>query len=425
VLSIIFRGHDEPGFFAHAIGMNPDGSPLRLLPGNQRSDDARYACLVVMKDYFRMRADSKRAGNWHYSALDPAILADVRAGRAVLVFDLSNEGPAYEPDIFSELFAWIDSTRLPHGRCVWLSQNRVMSAAAKEHVGPRSAAIHFEHFDYFVKLMAWNFSLGTIDSSVDNDPASYLERLVDVDSKDRLLLCLNATPRLGRVLTLAALHHNQLMEQSLVSFAGMSYVKSGVTVADVLAYVDENPNLKLLEPWVHAVGCMAPIRVDTFEEQGNALVEKIDGSVYRRTFFSLVTESDFTDQSIERVTEKTVKAFCMGHPTLIVGNPHSFPIVRNYGFQDWSPLLDGAADSILNAAYRFELVMAEVLRQAERITANPRLWIDSVREISVFNHRYAISGKFLQHYIKTVDQYLIDKLLGLLSPSCAVRGSIK
>eukprot|EP01035_Chromulina_nebulosa_P003413 gene3413-4651_t len=41
---------------------------------------------------------SRRHNGWHYAdGIEPEILADMRAGRAVLVFDLSNEGPAYDP----------------------------------------------------------------------------------------------------------------------------------------------------------------------------------------------------------------------------------------------------------------------------------------------------------------------------------------
>jgi Arc/MetJ family transcription regulator len=415
VLPVIFRGHDEAGFFAHAVGLGAGASPLRVLPDNQRTAEARYACLIVVKDYFRLRNESHATGSWHYSRLEPEILVDVRAGRAVLVFDLSNEGPAYDPEIFRPLCDWIEKNHLPAGRCIWLAQNRSMAKAAAADLGPRAGLIEFEHYDYFVKLMAWQFSprgdAGNDEAKMDG----YLERLLEVQHKDRVLLCLNATPRLTRVLTVAALHHHQLLHRSLVSFPGMHYVKSGASVTEVLRFLDNNPVLEHLRPWVHAVGRMPPLRVDEFQEQGNALVEKIDRRAYERTFLSLVTESDFIEPGIARVTEKTVKAFCLGHPTLIIGNAHSVELMRGFGFEDWSHVFDRRAEATPCPATRFVQVFAELLRQAQSIKADPAVWLEAVREISVSNHRYAASGEFLRHYVERFDRRLMTRMQALIA----------
>ncbi len=411
VLPVIFRGHHEAGFFAHAVGLGPGASPLRVLPDNRRSPDARYACLIVVKDYVSLRVAASRADAWHYTRVEPEILGDVRAGRAVLVFDLSNEGPAYDAEIIGPLCAWIETQGLAPGRCIWLAQNRRMADAAAADLGTRARLIEFEHYDYFVKLMAWQFS----PADGETDAAGYLGRLLDVRSKDRVLLCLNATPRLSRILSVAALHHHQLLHRSLVSFPGTNYVKSGVSMTEVLRFIDANPGLEHLRPWVHAVGRMQPLRVDDFQEQGNALVEKIDRRAYERTFLSLVTESDFTEPGIARVTEKTVKAFCLGHPTLILGNANSIALMRDLGFEDWSEVFDRTAESTTCPATRFTQVFAELLRQAQRIKADPAAWLDAVREISIRNHRYAVSGEFFRYYVERFDRRLITRMESLIA----------
>jgi len=413
MLPIIFRGHDEAGFFAFGVGLGPGASPISVLPGNQRTTQARYACLIVVKDYVRMSVESRDAGVWHYSHIEPEILGDVRAGRAVLVFDLSNEGPAYDAGIFHVLFDWIERNALPAGRCIWLSQNRMIGGAAGADVGRRADLIQFHHYDYFIKRIAWKFS-----PSADRgytDPRSYLDALLNAATKDRLLLCLNATPRLVRVLALAALHHHRLFDRSLVSFGGMNYVKRGASLPEILKFIDSHRNLEHLRPWVHAVDRMSALRVDDFPERGNELVEKIDRRVYERTFFSLVTESDFTEPGIARVTEKTVKAFCMGHPTLILGNPHSVDIMQSLGFEDWNNVFDRTAETIAAPAARFESVFSQVVSQTRRIDINPSAWLDAVRDVSVRNHDYAASGRFLAYYAATVDQPLLAKLTTLIA----------
>jgi len=290
-----------------------------------------------------------------------------------------------------------------------------MAMAAAADLGARARLIEFEHYDYFIKLMAWQFS-GAGEPDVGGDPSDgYLERLLDVTRKDRFLLCLNATPRLGRVLTIAALHYHQLLPRCLVSFPGMDYVKMGTSMADVLRFLDANPGLEQLRPWVHVVGRMPPLRVDEFQEQGNALVEKIDRRVYERTFFSLVTESDFAEPGIARVTEKTVKAFCLGHPALVLGNPHSIELMQGFGFEDWNGVFDRTAESTTSPVARFERVLAEALRQMQCINADPAAWLAAVRDASIRNHRYAASGDFFRFYAERFDRQLVARMATLIA----------
>lgn len=414
-LPIIYRGHDDVGFFAFGVGLGPGASPLSVLPCNQRTSEARYACLIVVKDYERMSAESRDSGVWHYSCIEADILDDVRAGRAVLVFDLSNEGPRYDANIFGLLFDWIERNQLPAGRCIWLSQNRMIAIAAMADVGGRAGLVQFCHYDYFIKRIAWKFSPSATCEQVVTDPSRYVEVLLNVASKDKLLLCLNATPRIARILSVAALHYHRLIQRSLVSFPGIRYVKSGASVAEVLRFLDNHSSLEYLRPWVHTVEKTSALRVDDFLEQGNGLVEKVDQSIYERTFFSLVTESDFTESGIARVTEKTVKAFCMGHPTLIIGNPHSVDIMLDLGFKDWSNVLDRSAESIASPAARLKSVFTEVLVQTQAISKDSHAWLAAVRDVSLHNHFYAASGRFLAYYNEMIDQPIIARLKSLIA----------
>ena len=416
MLSIIFRGHSDAGFFARGVGLRPGKSPVTLLPGNQRTNDARYACIVVLRDFPRMRRETaEKKREWHYSQLESDILGDIRAGRAVLVFDLSNEGPSYDPAVFSEMYSWIEENQLPPGRCIWMAQNRAVALAAKTHAGARADLLRFVYYDYFVKVIAWMFSSSNRDSVLGADHEAMIGRLFDANRKEKLLLCLNATPRLPRVLTMAALHYHQLIADSIVSFPGMQYVKKGVSLAEVLNFICRNPSLDYLRPSIEAVGSMPALKVDAFNEQGNALVTKIDLTLYERSFFSLVTESDFSDGRIDRVTEKTAKAYCMGHPALIVGNAHAVRFMTDLGFQDWSDVVDRSAEAVLDPASRLELVMREVLRQASRIRSDPEAWVSGVREVGSYNVRHAVSGKFVAECVKNMDQRVLDHLLHSIS----------
>jgi hypothetical protein len=418
MLPVIVRGPWDVTFFMHSLNLSPGSRLYSVLPDNKRTDDAHYACLISVLDYHRMvNAESQGRSDWHYSNLEPEILHDVRAGRAVLVFDLSNEGPQYDQGIFEELYSWIEANSLPPGRCIWLQQNRVVEKAARTHVGERSELVQFYYYDWFVKSMAWIFSPYSQEKLLWTDPEAASARMFDLACKDKLLLCLNATPKLHRILTVAALHFHDLLDGSLVSFPGLRYVKEGASMDHVKSFITENPMFEYLRFSLEAVGEMTGLKVDSFQEEGNALTGKIDPTAYERSFISLVTESDFSDGSIDRVTEKIAKAYCMGHPTLVMGNPDSVKFMSALGFQDWDDVLDRSAEAMLDPAHRFQTVMQEVLHQASRIRSNPEAWLSSVREVGAYNIRHAVSGKFLKDFITYVDKPLVARLEALIAPA--------
>jgi hypothetical protein len=411
MLPIIHRGNEQAGFFAQALGHNFGQQLLARLPGNQRSDAARYACLVPVSDYWRMSAAACRHHKiWHYAeGIEPDILADMRARRAVLVFDLSNEGPAYEPVIFDELYDWMEAKALPPGSVTWLAQNRNMAASAVAAAGPRAALVRHDHYDFFVKAMTFIFSKA-VDPVLGTDPAAAAARMFDPALKDSLLLCLNATPRLHRVLTVAGLIHYGLLQGSQVSFPGLMYEKAGASMNAVVAFVDSQPSLHYLRPALDRVAELADLRVDQFAETGNALFAKIDPAPYERSFFSLVTETEFTNGSIARVTEKIAKAFCMGHPTLVMGNPHSLRFMTELGFQDWTGTMDRSFDAVLDPASRYDAVFREVLRQAIGIRMAPADWLGRVREVGSYNIRLSVTGELMRNYIAMYDVPVVERL---------------
>jgi hypothetical protein len=410
MLPVIHRGHDQHGFFVQ--GMSFSRTPrLRQLAGNRPAPGDRYVCVFTLRNYNSL--DRKVAGFFgvaHYSeALEPAVLADIRAGRAVLVLDLSNEGPAYHSPHFEPLYNWIEAERLPPGSVIWLCQNRAMPSRAQASAGRRAALLRFEHYDYFPKWMAWRFAT--------SPPLPPCKAPASAAPPSRLLLCLNATPRLQRVLTVAALLHAGLIEESLVSFPGMVYAKQGTSADQVRRFVATHTALAYLREPVERAIALQGLRVDDFAEEGNQLADKIDPAPYAASFFSLVTESDLSDGRILRITEKTVKAFALGHPALVVGNPHSIRCLTDLGFQDWDGLIDRAHEAIDDPAERFQAVMYETRRQVGLIRDDPAAWLAAAGEVSRFNRRHAESGALLARMEATQDEPLVRLLSGMVGLS--------
>jgi hypothetical protein len=418
MLPIIFRGHTDAGFFVHALGHNEERKLFHMLPGNQRTPDGRYVCIVPVRDFWRMSRNlTQKKEVWHYSnGIDREIIDDTKSGRAVIVFDLTNEGPGYSPPIFDELYCWIEANTLPPGRVIWLAQNRAIAEIAKTITGGRSELLRFEYYDFFIKMIAKDFAPGArgSDRIYNNDPEEAISRLLNQELKDRLLLCLNATSRLNRILTVAALFHYDLIERSQVSFGGFQYVKDGATIESALSFISCNPHLMYLRADIERLITLNAMVVDSFGEKGNALVSKIDPRSYERTYFSLVTESDFSNGAIDRITEKTAKAFCMGHPLVIIGNPKSISFMTELGFQDWDSIIDRDYEDVTDPAERFAAAFREVLRQAKSLQLDPVAWLSRTREVGTWNIRHAFRGGMLSRYIARYDLPIVHKLSALI-----------
>lgn len=412
MLAFIHRGHQEAGFFVHALAAFARERRIAPLPKNRRTDDARYVCIVPVH-HFGMLA--KQEGVPHYTDIEPEIFADVRAGRAVILFDMCNAGTDFQPALFETLYAWVEANDLPAGRVIWLAANRALADRARLLAGMRANLIDFAYFDFFVRATAWRFSPWSDARLLDAEADAAVAHLLDPAAKDRLLLCLAATPKLHRALAFAALQHHGLVDRAIASFPGAAYAANPALQAATRHFIEDNPLLGYLARPLQALATIGDLRADDFAERGKALWPKIDPATYTRTCFSLVLESEFSDGRIVRVTEKLTKAFCMGHPVLVLGNPGAIALMRELGFQDWDGVLDRSSETITDPAERFEAVLREVLRQSLAIGADRAAWLARTRAVSEHNLRHALSGDLLNQHVAAYDDKLIALLTGLVA----------
>jgi hypothetical protein len=413
MLPMIFRNGNGPGHFLQALQMDDDHRALiGTAPDNRPMADTRYVCFVAILDYWRLDpARCAAAGVPHFAAaIEAAVIADVRAGRALLVLDLSNEGPEFQKTFFDAIHEFLDRHDIPARHAVWLSQNRAIAQAYHSaYRDVRAQMLRFECYDYYIKLTASWFASAAWRAEVTGDADAYAAALNDPAGKRRFALCLNATPRLHRVWTLAALRHYRVLEHCLVSFGGLAYEKGAPLDPAWVQAALAHWQLQFLQPACAAVIADGTLRIDGFAATGNALVDKIDIAAYLATWFSIVTETDFTDGTIDRITEKTVKVFCLGHPAIVVGNPGAIRLARSLGFQDFAPALPSGYDTIAAPPIRFAAVLAEILAQIVAIQREPKAWLGRVAESSRFNIRHA-SGGLLRAYKDGHDKRVVESL---------------
>ena len=123
-----------------------------------------------------------------------------------------------------------------------------------------------------------------------------------------------------------------------------------------------------------------------------------------------MTETEFTAGEVDRVTEKIVKAFCLGHPTMVVGNPRALRFMTELGFHDFAPTIDPAYDQDPSPPRRLNAIFAQALALAATIRADPAAWLAKVREAGEANIRLATSGALLDAYVTRHEHPLIARL---------------
>ena len=418
MLPIVFRGHEDAGFFVHAVSAHGDRDLLRPTADNAPPRAGGYACVIPVQDYWRLNPGlCSREGVPHFAgALEPRILEDARSGRAVLVFDLCNEGPSFDRELFDHLHGFLDEHTVPRRQAVWLAQNRALQTDYLSHYGAAPAdTLSFEFYDFFIKSIALHFH----DQATAGPPAFDAERLIDAhfdaDAKDRIYLCLNATPRPHRVLTVAALLYHDLLRDGLVSFPGLKYEKDPIDMRRVLQFIDEFPGFDYLRESCRAAVRLPELRVDAFAERGNSLFDMIDPECYRRTFFSIVTETEVSGGNVRRITEKSVKALALGHPSFILGNPGSLELLRELGFQPFDELLDLRHDAVRDPAERFDLMFRSINAQVAAIKHDRPAWLARAAPIGAANIRHAYGGGLLRRYIDRYDEPIVERLRSRLT----------
>ena len=357
-------------------------APGTFAVADTKSINERYFVIISICDYVRISREAENGGV--FSPLNPFMIDDLREGRARLLLDLSNEGPAFNLRIFSDLNAQLESIGVPQHSVTFISQNRLLQSdfttAFPHH------QMRFWSLDYFPSVVMAEFN-------GDMRHAGIGDYLPLRRAPDKLYNCLNAAPRWHRILMFRWLQRQGLLDEGLVSFHGIgseNRKSSEVNIqappsAATLLFPDLLENLASSLP-------VAPIRFDDSNVLGNGLASNVLVDAYARSSLSIITESDFFDTRTQRITEKTVKALVMGHPFIIVGPARSLEVVRSFGFRTFSAAIDHSYDLEDDDGRRFAACLRAIENCLGLIRADEQRWNDLCREDAEFNFQHGKGG---------------------------------
>lgn len=83
---------------------------------------------------------------------------------------------------------------------------------------------------------------------------------------------------------------------------------------------------------------------------------------YHKSYFSVVTETQFSNDRCVDISEKTYKPIIFKHPFIVASTPLHLQYLRNLGYKTFSPYIDESYDLEFNDAKRLLLICKEINR---------------------------------------------------------------
>jgi hypothetical protein len=118
-----------------------------------------------------------------------------------------------------------------------------------------------------------------------------------------------------------------------------------------------------LDDWIEPLIAKLPMVLDINPIQAGASVfDSQDPQLYDNSYFSIVTDTMFLDESLLFLTEKPFKSFLNLHPFVYIGNPGALAEFRRMGYQTFHPWIDETYDTELDHDKRMMLILQEIDR---------------------------------------------------------------
>jgi hypothetical protein len=398
------------------------------------SYSGKYVGLVPLISTYGLLSEFKSplspGGKHIFEEIPEHILNAAAQGRCLLVFDASFEGDPLIERSYVELHAWLEARGIDKNNVLILNQNRVLGELYEARFGP---GIKFAVYDAYVKKMLLIFAkpdpefIGAVGFSHDE------VRFRPSTAGEKTFLCLNGAPRSSRVVTAAGLFKAGLLDDAEWSMLGDVANKIGANYDDARTFRSSRALDWIEDSDIEALISQMPkfiaMESNSVGKIGNSneLALQINKGLYDAAFCSIVTETELSDGDVQRVTEKTLKPFVMGHPAVLIGNPKSLELMRSLGFQTLGEVVDESYDTITHGGHRFNKIV-ECVRQVQKLRReNDPVFMAKVEAVCSHNIEIARSGQALRAYEEHVEAPMaakISEMLGQLPWGAGIRAKL-
>ena len=303
---------------------------------------------------------------------DPA-----RSGQGKVVIDASLEGQPHAWKRSRKIHDFLREIGVPRSQVVYLTQDRGYEADYRETFKGAGA-------EPLMKVVVYDFWIRFLLGQHAEDGREVFEaRLAAYRARprrrERRFLALIRNVRASKALFLLSLLRDGLWPQGFISmaslkerraFKGFSEDELAEELFREAPFADLNEELRPLLTQLEAQG---GTEFSSGEATTSRFRDVMDQGLaeYALSWFSVIPETEMRDQVL-RITEKPIKALMNFHPFIVLGNPGSLGLLREYGFESYPQLFDEAYDEVSNRRLRFE----KVYREVQRLCALPEAELD-------------------------------------------------
>lgn len=262
-----------------------------------------------------------------FSCVSEKFKKDVKEGRAKIVLYHTLEGYSggkNNKDL-DYINAWIKKEKLPAESVYYLHGNLKVDQHIKSK-GYKFKGIGVSSFDIWLS-----------PHQMPNEPSKF-----EPNGNQQLYLSYNRNMRNHRIVLCSALYENDVLHRGRVSVGDFH-------IDDADVGVEALQKLKQI----------VPITIDRTLDINWA--NDISMEDYKRTFLSIVTETLY-DDDILFLSEKIWKPIYMGHPFMVLGNPHTLEYLKKLGFKTFDRWWDESYDNKLELHDRVNDIVNNILK---------------------------------------------------------------
>ena len=205
------------------------------------------------------------------------------------------------------------------------------------------------------------------------------------------LVCLNRRIRPHRYAMIAMLHHNNLLENNLVSFSLETGKDLNCMGDKGMPDVDTMRKIcgsrELMETYMSYYDELNKISPRTIDYDN---LTEIIGTGYEQkepyldSYFSIVTETGFPEP-YSGATEKIFRPILHFHPFIVYGSQGTLSMLRDLGFKTFSPYIDESYDSERTTFRRMQKITKEVKRICSMSKDEMHEWYYQMEDILIYN----------------------------------------
>ena len=278
------------------------------------------------------------------------VLEGVRDNKGIILLYVPYEG--YDPlhyKIFDNIHKELKDKKIPFENFCYVTGNQIADKQYEQWSDENDIEDKFQIICY-------------------NDEEFYPfweNRINDIEFKpEKYFLCYNRRPHIHRIILASLLEKNNLIDKGLMSFPDESFAE-GFPDKSVIMHKLSNMIVNVEDidevlKYYKKFKSRLPLLVDT-ETLDENLWFRFDITPYKKTFFSVVVETLYNEDSIF-IDEKVWKAIDAMHPFIFVGNYHGLKKLKELGYRTFHPYIDESYDDIEESMERMKSIVKEIKR---------------------------------------------------------------